>query len=173
MNELAGYLGIGKTVALIGSSGAGKSTLINQLLGQEMMKVGEIRESDDRGRHTTTHRQLLLVPQGGLFIDTPGMRELQLWGSDEGLQTTFEDIYQIADRCRFVDCTHLKEPGCAVQQALITGELAEERYSSFVKLGRELAFLARKENTQAAQAEKQRIKTFSQQIKQRPNKKPR
>lgn len=171
VDELVGYLGEGRTVALIGSSGAGKSTLINLLLGQEMMKVGEIRESDDRGRHTTTHRQMLLVPQGGLFIDTPGMRELQLWGSDEGLQTTFEDIYQIADRCRFADCTHLKEPGCAVQQALISGELEQERYASFVKLRRELSYLASKESIQAAQAEKQRIKTRSQQIKQLPNKK--
>jgi len=169
LHELSAYLGDGQTVAFLGSSGAGKSTLINRLLGQDLMRVGEIRADDDRGRHTTTHRQLLVTASNGLMIDTPGMRELQLWGSDDGLQNTFEDIYEVATRCRFTDCTHTREPGCAVQEALRCGELARDRYESYLKLGRELSFLARKENVQAALAEKQRVKAFKQQAKQRQN----
>lgn len=169
VDELAPYLGLGQTIALLGSSGAGKSTLINRLLGQELMQTGDIREGDDRGRHTTTHRQLLVVPSGALLIDTPGMRKLQLWGSDEGLQSAFDDIAQLALHCRFTDCSHTREPDCAVQAALRSGELDQERYESFRKLARELAHLARKENLQAALAEKQRIKAFGRQVKQRVN----
>ncbi|UUZ81066.1 ribosome small subunit-dependent GTPase A [Paenibacillus sp. P26] len=111
LEELAPYLRPGSTVALLGSSGAGKSTLINRLYGQEIQLTGGIREGDDRGRHTTTHRELVVLPQGGLLIDTPGMRELQLWEAEDGLSASFRDIEELSEQCRFQDCLHAKEPG--------------------------------------------------------------
>jgi ribosome biogenesis GTPase len=152
------YLHAGKTGALLGSSGVGKSTLVNQLVGTEKQKVKEVRETDARGRHTTTYRELIILPAGGLLIDTPGMRELQLWGSDEGLHDTFEDIQALAQQCRFRDCRHKAEPDCAVQQALASGELEERRYHHFLKLQRELNYEERKADTTAAFLEKQRWK---------------
>jgi ribosome biogenesis GTPase len=128
----------GRTVAFIGSSGVGKSTLINKLLGREALATREIREDDGRGRHTTTHRQLLLLPGGGLVIDTPGMRELQLFTSD--LTKTFEDIEELAVKCRFKDCSHGSEPGCAVRAAVESGLLSEKRLDSYVKLQREASY---------------------------------
>lgn len=131
----------GQTFAFIGSSGVGKSTLINRLLGSEVLKTGEVRLDDARGRHTTTRRELLLLPQGGLLIDTPGMRELQLWSADEGLSDTFTDIDRLASLCHFTDCTHTSEIKCAVVAALQAGELDPERYHSYLKLQKELAHL--------------------------------
>src|SRR6185295_2153450 len=118
LDGLTRYFGPGQTVALLGSSGVGKSTLINYLLGHDRLKVQEVRADDDRGRHTTTHRELILVPGGGLVLDTPGMRELQLWDGDGGLPQTFGDIEAIASRCYFGDCGHQDEPRCAVREAL-------------------------------------------------------
>ncbi|MGH7491423.1 MAG: ribosome small subunit-dependent GTPase A [bacterium] len=158
VEEIREYLQAGKTGALLGSSGVGKSTLVNQLVGTEKQKVKEVRETDARGRHTTTYRELIMLPAGGLLIDTPGMRELQLWGSDEGLQDTFEDIHELAQQCRFRDCRHKAEPDCAVQQALASGELEERRYHHFLKLQRELNYEERKADTTAAFLEKQRWK---------------
>lgn len=126
----------GTTVALVGSSGAGKSTLVNALLGEDRMRTGQTRESDGRGCHVTTHRQLVLLPGGGLLLDTPGMRELQLL-DDEGLDTVFADIATLADSCRFRDCRHETEPGCAVKEAVRSGELAAERLEHYRKLERE------------------------------------
>ncbi len=126
----------GMTVALVGSSGAGKSTLVNALLGEERMRAGEVRPSDGRGCHVTTHRQLVLLPGGGLLLDTPGMRELQLL-DEEGIDTVFGDIAALAGRCRFRDCRHDTEPGCAVKEAAGSGALDADRFESYRKLERE------------------------------------
>lgn len=167
IRELEPYLKTGRTIALLGSSGAGKSTLINQLMGAEVQKTGSIREADSRGRHTTTSRELFVLPQGGLLIDTPGMREIQLYGTGEGLYDAFEDIYDYAKGCRFSDCGHEAEPGCAIQQALAEGVLTAERYESFRKLQREANYISRKTNLQEQRQEKQKWKKISQELKER------
>ena len=126
-----------RTLALLGSSGVGKSTLVNRILGEERLRTAEVRESDSRGRHTTTHRELIPLPDGGALIDTPGMRELQLWATGESVDAAFDEIAALAARCRFRDCTHLAEQGCAVQAALADGALAPDRFASYAKLRRE------------------------------------
>ena len=128
----------GKTVAFIGSSGVGKSTLINRLMGQDILAVKQIREDDDKGRHTTTHRQLLMLPNGGLVIDTPGMRELQIYTGD--LSATFEDIEELAMGCRYKNCAHNDEPGCAVKLAIENQTLSKQRFESYQKLQREMSY---------------------------------
>ncbi|KSU80903.1 ribosome biogenesis GTPase [Fictibacillus enclensis] len=161
LDQLSSYLEWGQTVALLGSSGAGKSTLTNALFGEKKQEVKTIREDDDKGRHTTTHRELVLLHDGGVVVDTPGMRELQLWEADEGVSQSFSDVEAFAGRCRFRDCRHTTEPGCAVQAAISDGTLDQERYNSYVKLQKELAFLARKEDQRAALAEKNKWKRIS------------
>lgn len=136
LDGLRGLLHEGLTVALVGSSGAGKSTLVNALLGEERLETGEVRESDGRGCHTTTRRQLVLLPGGGLLLDTPGMRELQLL-DEAGIETVFGEITALANRCRFADCRHETEPGCAVKEAVDSGELEADRFAHFRKLERE------------------------------------
>jgi ribosome biogenesis GTPase len=150
------YLRPGATVALLGSSGVGKSTLVNTLAGEDLLAVNEIRESDGEGRHTTRARQLIVLPEGGLVIDTPGMRELQLWESADGLGETFGDVEELAAQCRFSDCVHRTEPGCAVQAALESGTLDYGRWASYKKLQRELAHLERRLDKRLQSEERKR-----------------
>lgn len=131
--ELLPFISEEKTIAFIGSSGVGKSTLINRLLGKEHLKTNGLR-NDDKGRHTTTRRELFLLPSGGMVIDTPGMREFGMWDNDTGIEKTFTDIEELAAQCKFRNCTHTNEPGCAIQKALTTGELQTERWQSYQKL---------------------------------------
>jgi ribosome biogenesis GTPase / thiamine phosphate phosphatase len=144
------YLVPDETVALVGSSGAGKSTLINRLLGRELQDTRAVRESDSRGRHTTTHRQLFKMFTGAFLIDTPGLRELQLWSSEENVEGAFPDIEEIAERCRFRDCSHEGEEGCAVFAAIEDGSLDRARFESFRKMRKEAAFLERQVDLRAA-----------------------
>ena len=137
LDELKEYFAPGTTICLLGSSGAGKSTLINAITGKEIMKTSEIRESDSTGRHTTTHRQMIDVGNGVCIIDTPGMREIGLAKADEGLDNTFSDIIELESRCRFSNCRHETEPGCAIKAAIESGELTIERYMLFKNLGEE------------------------------------
>jgi ribosome biogenesis GTPase len=137
-DEVNAQISAGKTVAFIGSSGVGKSTMINRLLGEDTLATKAIREDDDKGRHTTTHRQLLLLPGGGIVIDTPGMRELSLYSGD--VSRTFEDIEELAVQCKFSNCTHSGETGCAVRRAIDDGVLSEGRFENYQKLGREVGY---------------------------------
>jgi ribosome biogenesis GTPase / thiamine phosphate phosphatase len=161
------YLQPGKTVALIGSSGVGKSTLTNQLLGATLQSVQAVRQSDSRGRHTTTHRQLLHLSSGGLIIDTPGMRELQLWAGEDSLQSTFTEIATLAEHCRFRDCQHQREPGCAVREALETGRLTESRLGNYRKLQKEVNYLTQKQDQQASLQEKAKWKQLTKTMRSR------
>lgn len=137
--QILPYIKAGQTVALIGSSGVGKSTLINCLMGENRINTNGLR-NDDKGRHTTTRRELFLLPNGGLIIDTPGMRELGMWDVSEGLDKTFSDVEELAAKCRFKDCSHTNEPGCAIRVGIENGELPEERWLSYQKLKQEAAF---------------------------------
>jgi ribosome biogenesis GTPase len=167
LDALTQYLNPGKTVVLLGSSGAGKSTIINRLLGSATQKTREIRGSDDRGRHATTYRRLFLLPASGVLIDTPGMRELQLWDADTGLDDAFDEIGALGANCRFRDCQHRTEPGCAVLEAIANGSLDPDRMMNYQKMKRELQFLERRKDP-AAQAElRKRWKQIHKAQKQR------
>ncbi len=158
---LGAEIGRGRTAVLVGPSGAGKSSLLNALLGAEARRVGAVRAADRRGRHTTTARQMLVLPAGGVVIDTPGLRELQLWEADDGLARAFEDLGELALRCRFRDCRHRGEPGCAVEAAIARGELAAGRLESHRKMEAELRFLAAKGDPRARREDKARVRRLS------------
>ncbi|OPY28775.1 MAG: GTPase RsgA [Methanocella sp. PtaU1.Bin125] len=162
LEQLSPYLREGRSVALLGSSGVGKSTLINALEGAERQKVADIREDDSRGRHTTTTRELILLARGGVIVDNPGMRELQLWDAGDGLQETFADIEALAGQCRFSDCRHETEPGCAIKKALEEGTLSEVRLESYRKLQRELLAIERKKNPVLMAEERKKWKKIGQ-----------
>lgn len=140
LDNLQKYFKKGNTLVFLGSSGVGKSTLVNTLIGEKVMKTSEIREDDSRGRHTTTNRQLLMLPTGAMVIDTPGMRELGMWNCDDGIDKTFQDVEKYFGTCKFSDCTHTSEPGCKVLEAIKNGELSEERYNAYMKLKNEARY---------------------------------
>jgi len=159
IGALQPHLTPGNTIAFLGSSGVGKSTLLNHLAGGTLMRTGDVGD-DGRGRHTTTHRELVRLPSGVLVIDTPGMRELQLWSAESGLEQTFDDITTLSEGCRFADCAHAGEPGCAVALAIESGQLDVERLASWRKLSREVARAELQRDALAAAAERSRVKSI-------------
>lgn len=144
--ELRSALKPGETAVMVGSSGVGKSTLLNALYGEEVVATGAVREADSKGRHTTTHREMILLPDGGVIIDNPGVREIQPWEGGDGLDTTFSDVLEQAERCRFRDCTHGTEPGCAVREAIAAGWLDADRLANYLSMKSEAASLALRQN---------------------------
>jgi ribosome biogenesis GTPase / thiamine phosphate phosphatase len=164
LDALESYLAVGRTLALLGSSGVGKSTIVNRLAGRRVMKTRELRQ-DGRGRHTTSHRELVPLPGGALLLDTPGMRELQLWAGEEALDATFDDVVSRFGDCRFSDCSHEREPGCAVQAALADGSLGRERYESWRKLQRELRRLEIRQDARLGAEARKKIRQFSRNVK--------
>lgn len=148
----------GQTVVFLGSSGVGKSTLINTLIGDSIQATGPVRDDDSRGRHTTTRRELFVLPEGGMVIDTPGLRELQLWTDADGVAAAFPEIEELAFECKYNDCTHQVEPECAVREAVSAGALDSSRFESYLKLMRELAFLESRQNERAQLERKQKAK---------------
>ena len=163
LDEVRALFGENKTAVLFGSSGVGKSTIVNALAGNEDIATQEVREADQKGRHTTTRRELVLLASGGVVLDTPGMRELQLWDAD--LQQTFGDIEEIAARCRFADCSHDQEPDCAIQAALADGTLAADRWESYSKLQKEIEALDRRRDAQARRESRRQIKVRAREIR--------
>ena len=166
LEALAPWLRPGRTVALLGSSGVGKSTLVNRLLGRDKQRTNTVRQSDQRGRHTTTHRELVELPGGALLVDTPGLRELQLWSDGSGLESAFEDVGALAALCRFSDCGHGNEPGCAVREAVEGERLAPERLASYQKLQGELRALEIREDPLKRRAERGRWKAIYKSLRQ-------
>lgn len=165
-DELEPYQKKGATIAFLGSSGVGKSTIINTLLGKQVQKTCEVRAYDSKGRHTTTHREIFVMDSGALLLDTPGMRELQLWDADAGVKDTFHDIDALTVECRFSDCKHSGEPGCAVTRAVEEGRIDARRFESFKKLQKELEFLESKKEKELWLKRKAGEKKLSKVIKQ-------
>jgi ribosome biogenesis GTPase len=166
LESLASWLLPGRTVALLGSSGVGKSTLVNRLLGREKQKTREVLDAGQRGRHTTSHRELILLPGGALLLDTPGLRELQLWSDGAGLEAAFGDVHGLSGACRFTDCRHGAEPGCAVRAAVGEGRLDPARLDSFRKLQAELRALEIREDPLKRREERSRWKAIHKSLRQ-------
>jgi ribosome biogenesis GTPase / thiamine phosphate phosphatase len=166
VKEVIDLIHVGQTAILLGSSGVGKSTLTNQLLGRDVQKTQEIRESDATGKHTTVHRELFVLSGGGLLIDTPGIRELQLWGTQEDLDENFDDVAALARQCRFASCRHAAEPGCAVQAALKDGRLDPAHFASYQKMKIELAALEKKNAVKERQSNIKSYKKRTKQVKE-------
>jgi ribosome biogenesis GTPase len=167
LDALRPYLGAGRTAALLGSSGVGKSSIVNCLVGFDLLRTQDVRITDSRGRHTSTARQMVLLETGGILIDTPGMRELQLWDSGDIPADAFADIADLADSCRFRDCRHAQEPGCAVRAAVAAGELAADRLESFHKLDAEREFQARQLDARALLEDKRKAKVLGKALHKR------
>ncbi|TIH14923.1 ribosome small subunit-dependent GTPase A [Marinifilum sp. JC120] len=163
--ELEQYLSSGKTVSMIGSSGAGKSTLLNRLYGESVQQTGSVSQSVGKGRHTTTGRDLIIMPQGGMLIDNPGIREIAFYSNDGGVEDAFADIEQYARYCRFSDCDHLNDPGCNVLKAVTNEELSAERLESYYKMKRELDYLSQRQYKTADRVEKERWRDIALHIK--------
>ncbi len=161
IEELKNYLKPGKTIGFTGYSGVGKSALINALCGVDIMRTGSIREDDKRGKHTTTHKELILLDDGSILIDSPGLKELQLWGDESSLDSTFEDISDLADLCRFNNCSHNGEPGCMIQASLNNGDLDMDRYNRYLQMKKELQRLERKNSKKAQLEAKKKDKDIS------------
>ncbi|MFA5858892.1 MAG: ribosome small subunit-dependent GTPase A [Elusimicrobiota bacterium] len=166
IDNIRKYIVAGTTTAFLGSSGVGKSTIINRLLGEEKQKVGAVRARDCRGMHITTQREMILLPGGGIVIDNPGLRELQLWINEGTLTKTFNDIQELAVGCKFSDCTHTNEPGCAVTSAIENGKLDDKRLQSYIKLKKELKYLATRKLTKARNVKIVTEKKISKLVKQ-------
>lgn len=166
VEPLKAYFKGNKTVVLLGSSGAGKSSLINNLLQENKMKVNILRNNLEKGRHTTTYKQMLMLPDSGLIIDTPGLRELQLWNAEDGISQCFQDIEKITQKCHFSNCTHNDEPKCAVRQAIQDGLLDANRFANYLKVKKEQEYLENRQNQSAAKMERTKWKAIHKQIKQ-------
>ena len=166
LDHLAAYLRPGRTVALLGSSGVGKSTIVNALIGEQRLRTQEVRDSDSRGRHTTTHRELIPLERGGALIDTPGMRELQLWAGHESIDLTFEEITGLAAEFRYRDCSHSSEPGCAIQSALSDGRIDPGRWQNYLKLIAEARRHEQLSDPLSAHEQKRKLKVMMKRVKE-------
>ena len=165
LNDLEEYLAPGQTTTMVGSSGAGKSTLINRLYGAEVQAIGSISDSVGKGKHTTTSRDLIMMPQGGMVIDNPGIREIAFWSDGTGAGAAFPEIEALAAECRFSDCSHTSEPGCRVLRAVKAGDITQARLESYNKMKRELDYLSQREHKSADRIEKERWKEVALKIK--------
>ena len=173
VEQLRDYVDAGQTAALLGSSGVGKSTIINGLLGYDRFETGEVREGDGKGRHTTTYREMCKLESGGLIIDTPGMREIQIWADDASIQQTFSDVADFASDCKFTDCLHNAEPGCRVRDAIEKGELEETRLQSYRKFQRELSHMEAKFDSGTRAEKRKERKKFAKSLRGRVDKRDR